>query len=74
MLAELHDPQTTKVYTTAAPAFVSPWLEWLDMGDQAGHALWVGPARKLDSVTQYPRELLDFLEKHFPEKLTAKPS
>jgi hypothetical protein len=29
---------------------------------------------KLDSVEQYPRELLDFMEKNFPEKLTAKPA
>lgn len=72
-VAELHDPNAPKVYTTASPTFVSPWLDWLDMADQPGQALWVGPARKLDSVTQYPRELLDFLEKNFPEKLTAKP-
>ena len=31
----------------------------------------MGPARKLDSVTEYPRELLDFMERYFPQKLTA---
>ncbi len=73
-LAELHDPDRPKVYTTAAPTYVSPYLPWLGMGDLAGHALWVGPARKLDSVSEYPRELLDYLERHFPEKLSARPS
>ncbi|MDJ0928292.1 MAG: DUF1838 family protein [Gammaproteobacteria bacterium] len=73
-LAELHDPDTNKVYTTAAPTFVSPYFSWLGMGDLGGHALWVGPAIKLDSVKQYPRELLDFLEQNFPHKLTARPA
>ena len=45
----------------------------MDMADHPGHTVWAGPARKLDSVTQYPRELLNFMEKNFPEKLTAKP-
>ncbi len=44
------------------------------MDDLGGHALWVGPARKLDSIEQYPRELLDFVEQNYPEKLTARPS
>ena len=72
-LAELHDPSTRKVYTTGTPTYVSPWLPWMGMGDMAGHLMWVGPALKLDSVEQYPRELLDFMERHFPQKLTARP-
>ncbi len=72
-LAELHDPSQPKVYTTAAPTYVSPYFPWLGMGDLGGHALWAGPAVKLDSVTQYPRELLDFMEAEFPHKLTARP-
>jgi hypothetical protein len=72
-LAELHDPATHKVYTTAAPTFVAPWLSWMDMHDHPGHTVWAGPARKLDRVEDYPRELLALMEKHYPEKLTAKP-
>jgi hypothetical protein len=72
-LAELHDPNTAKVYTTAAPTFVAPWLHWMNMKDHPGHTVWVGPAKKLDRVEDYPRELLTLMEKHFPEKLTAKP-
>ncbi len=72
-LAELHDPSVSKVYTTATPTYVSPWLPWMGMGDKAGHLMWVGPALKLDSVEQYPRELLDFMERYFPHKLTARP-
>lgn len=72
-LQELHDPNSPKVYTTASPTYVAPWLRWMDMQDHPGHTVWAGPARKLDSVTEYPRELLDFMEKNFPEKLTAKP-
>jgi hypothetical protein len=72
-LRELHDPDSPKVYTTATPTYVAPWLRWMDMQDHPGHTVWAGPARKLDSVKEYPRELLDFLEKNFPEKLTAKP-
>jgi len=72
-LAELHDPNTVKVRTTAAPTFVAPWLHWMDMNDHPGHTVWAGPAKKLDSVEDYPRELLMLMEKHFPEKLTAKP-
>ena len=72
-LSELHDPSVPKVYTTAAPTYISPWLGWMDMQGHEGHTVWAGPARKMDSVEQYPRELLDFMEKTFPEKLTAKP-
>jgi hypothetical protein len=43
------------------------------MQDHPGHTVWAGPARKLDRVEDYPRELLDLMEKHYPEKLTAKP-
>lgn len=72
-LAELHDPATKKVYTTAAPTFIAPWLSWMDMGDHPGHTVWAGPAKKLDRVEDYPRELLELMEKHFPEKLSVKP-
>jgi hypothetical protein len=73
-LRELHDPDTAKVYTTASPVYIAPWLRWMDMDDVEGHTVWTGPARKLDSVKQYPRELLEYLEKNYPEKLTAKPA
>jgi len=73
-LRELHDPDTPKVYTTASPTYIAPWLSWLDMREHPGYTVWAGPARKLDSVQQYPRELLELIEKHHPEKLTAKPS
>ena len=43
------------------------------MADHPGHTVWTGPAHKLDSVEDYPTELLKLMEKHFPEKLTAKP-
>ncbi|MGI9291914.1 MAG: DUF1838 family protein [Gammaproteobacteria bacterium] len=72
-LRELHDPNSPKVFTTASPTYVSPWLRWMDMKDHPGHTVWAGPARKLDSIEQYPRELLEFLERNYPEKLTAKP-
>jgi hypothetical protein len=72
-LTELHDPSLPRVRTTAAPTFISPWLRWLDMREHPGHTVWAGPAKKLDRVEDYPRELLGLMEKHFPEKLTAKP-
>jgi hypothetical protein len=72
-LRELHDPDLPKVYTTATPTYVSPYLPWMGMDELGGHALWVGPARKLDSIDEYPRELLDFVTKYYPEKLTARP-
>ena len=72
-LSELHDPARSKVYTIGNPTYMAPWLRWMDMADHPGHTVWAGPARKLDTVEQYPRELLDFMEKNFPEKLTAKP-
>ena len=72
-VSALHDPDTVSVRTTAVPTYIAPWLSWMNMQDQPGHTVWSGPAKKLTSVTQYPRELLDLMEKHFPEKLTAKP-
>ena len=72
-LAELHDSSIPKVHTTAAPTFVAPWLSWMDMQGHPGHTVWAGPAHKLDRVEDYPRELLALMERHYPEKLTAKP-
>jgi len=72
-LSELHDPATRKVHTTAAPTYISPWLGWMDMEGHPGHVVWAGPAKKLDRVDEYPRELLALMERDFPEKLTAKP-
>ncbi len=73
LLRELHDPNLAKVYTTANPTYVAPWLGWMDMQGHPGHTVWAGPARKLDSVEQYPRELLEFMERYYPAKLTARP-
>lgn len=70
---ELHDPSSTRVLTTAAPTYISPWLGWMDMRGHPGHTVWAGPAKKLDRVEDYPAELLGLMEKNFPEKLTAKP-
>jgi hypothetical protein len=72
-LVELQNWAVPKVYTTATPTFIAPWLQWMDMEGHPGHTVWAGPARKLDRVEDYPRELLDLMEKHYPEKLTAKP-
>lgn len=72
-LAELHDPASRKVHTTAAPTYISPWLSWMDMRDHPGHVVWAGPAKKLDRVEDFPAELLGLMEKHFPDKLTARP-
>lgn len=72
-LQQLHDPNLPKVNTTGSPTFIAPWLAWMDMADHPGHTVWTGPAHKLDSVEDYPAELLNLMEKHFPEKLTAKP-
>ncbi|MGI9329643.1 MAG: DUF1838 family protein [Gammaproteobacteria bacterium] len=74
LVSELQDPNVPKVYTTATPTYISPFLPWMSMEEMGGHALWVGPARKLDSIEEYPRELLDFLERYYPEKMTAKPA
>lgn len=73
-VAELHDQSLAKVYTTAAPTFIAPWLPWMDMQNHPGHTVWAGPAHKLDRVEDYPRELLELMEKNFPQKLTAKPA
>ncbi len=72
--AELFDPDVPSVAATASPTYIAPWLSWMDMGDVEGHTVWAGPAHKLTSVEQYPRPLLDRMEKYFPQKLTAKPT
>ena len=73
-IAELHDQSLAKVSTTAAPTFIAPWLPWMNMQNHPGHTVWAGPAHKLDRVEDYPRELLELMEKNFPQKLTAKPA
>ena len=71
---ELHNSNSPKVYTIGAPSFISPWPEWMNMGERPGHVIWVGPSRKVDRVEDYPRRLIDLVEKHHPDRLTAKPS
>jgi len=74
LTADLFNPDLLSVPTTASPTYVAPWLSWMDMNEVKGHSVWAGPAHKLKNVTEYPRQLLDRMEKYFPEKLTAKPS
>ena len=57
-----------KVYATASPTYIAPWLGWMDMKGHPGHTVWTGPARKVDNVEEYPRELLDFMVKNYPHK------
>lgn len=74
LTAELFNPDLPSVATTASPTYVSPWLGWMDMADIEGHTVWAGPAHKLKSIEEYPRPLLDRMEKYYPQKLTAKPT
>jgi len=74
LTADLFNPDLVSVPATASPTYIAPWLSWMDMKEVEGHSVWAGPAHKLTSVEQYPRPLLDRMEKYFPEKLTAKPA
>jgi len=71
--AQLYDPDIPSVATTGSPTYMSPWLKWMDMKGHEGHTIWAGPAHKLKSIEEYPRHMLDKMEKYFPQKLTAKP-
>lgn len=74
-LAELHDPNLKKIKNGFGnPTYISPWLFWMDMKDHPGHVVWAVQAKKMASVTEYPRAFLDLLEKNNPDKLTAKPA
>ena len=73
LTSELFDPDLPSVKTTATPTYMSTWLPWMGMQGIEGHTVWTGPAHKLESVKQYPKYLLDKIEKDFPNKLTAKP-
>ena len=35
-------------------SYVAPWLEWMQMGDTAGHLLWHSSGRKLASIDEMP--------------------
>jgi hypothetical protein len=74
-LAELHDPNLSRVKTTFGhPTYFSPWLPWMEMKDVPGHVVWAVNAKKMASVKDYPREFLAKVEKDFPDRLSAKPA
>jgi len=73
LLKEMHDPDLAQMNTIANPVYISPWLGWMEMGDTPGFAVWTGPARKVKSITDYPKDFLARMERTFPERLTAKP-
>lgn len=70
---ELMNPALPRVAATGAPTYISPWLGWMDMAGHEGHTVWAGPAHKVRTIEDYPRRLLDLVEKYHPEKLTADP-
>ena len=73
-LEDMKNPKLTQVPCTGNWGRVTPWLPWMLMGTKPGHCLYNtdfagGPS--WDVVPERSKDVLKYVEKHYPQYLTA---
>mgnify|MGYP001169401881 FL=1 len=69
---KMQDPNLTTLPFSGTWNRITPWLPWMLMGQTPGHMLYVafmGSGEDLEEV--HSRQVLDYVEKHFPKYFTA---
>ena len=69
--AELADTSRPSVSMVGANTRVGNWFPWMEMGQRRGWLLSQVRSKKIKSVTDLPRELLDYWTKRDPAMLEA---
>ncbi|MEE4184838.1 MAG: DUF1838 family protein [Gammaproteobacteria bacterium] len=70
-LSAFSDASLPRLPTVFSSTVTMPWLEWMDMGDRAGHLLWHAAGAKLPALAALPDEYRRRAEAEYPERLTV---
>ena len=70
-LADLNNPDLSKVPYTGAWQKVAPWHPWMLMDNRPGGIFGVTNVFSLDSTSDLPAHVLAYTEKHYPKWLHA---
>ena len=69
---DILNPDTTSAYCTMSWSRVADWLPFMEMGNAPGKMIFHSHSMKLmDGPEELPRSILDYIEKHNSEYLTA---
>lgn len=66
-LDQLNDPKLKQTPTHVHFNGVVSWRPWLKMGDRPGHLLGNATGRRVNKMTEYPREYQEWTQKHHPD-------
>jgi hypothetical protein len=67
----LEDPATTSAPMVGCNTRVGGWLPWMEMGQREGMLLIQLRYKKLNDISELPRQTLDYYEKTAPDLLEA---
>jgi hypothetical protein len=67
----LEDDSLAAVPTHFSASYVVRYSSWMQMPDDAGHAVWHASGLKLESVEQYPQPFLERMRRLHPDRLSA---
>lgn len=70
-LSELEDPSLPSVNTVSISERFGPWYPWMLMGGHEGRNFSHMVIQKTFDISDVPRPILDYVEKHDPEYLDA---
>lgn len=68
-LAEVLDPDLTRIEATYGILFLAPWQGFLNMGSRPGHSVWHCVGSKAKSFDDLSPEYLEQAEKYIPDVL-----
>jgi hypothetical protein len=66
-LKDLNNPDLKQTPTHVHFNGIVSWRPWLKMGDRPGHLLGNAAGRRLNAMTEYPREYQEWTKAHHPD-------
>ena len=67
------DPAIRSLPSYFSSTWISPYPEWMNMGEIPGHTIWHSTGGKLKSIDELPVEYLNRARAEYPESLSAQP-
>lgn len=68
---DFNNSELLRIPAVFSSTVTMPWLEWMDMGDRAGHLLWHAAGAKLDSLDLLPADYRKRAEAEYPERMAV---
>jgi hypothetical protein len=70
-IAEIENPELTSVNYTGTWNRITPWMPWMLMGQEPGHALYVGSMTGGPDHSVISQQALAYAQKNYPQFLSA---